>query len=178
MKIFGIGLSRTGSLSLCHYMKESGYNSVHYFVKETLQEIIEFCKPYDFINDAPVSIYFEELSQAFPGSKFINTTRNLNSWLKSCSCHFTRGPKQGRPRKLQAALKYRKRLYGCERYDKTKFIKAFYRHKRKVSKFSKNNNVLTLPLELTAQRKIDLLKAFLGNDNLSSSYPHVSWVSK
>ena len=79
MKIFGIGLSRTGSLSLQHYMKESGYNSVHYFAKEALQEIIEFCRPYDFINDAPVSIYFEELSQAFPGSKFINTARNLNS---------------------------------------------------------------------------------------------------
>jgi len=168
MKIFGIGLSRTGSLSLQHYMSESGYNSVHYFVKETLQEIIEFCKPYDFINDAPVSIYFEELSQAFPGSKFINTTRNLNSWLKSCACHFAHDQHN------QAALKYRGLLYGCKKYNKANFTAAFYRHKRKVSKFSKNNNVLTLPLELTAQRKIYLLKAFLGNYNLPSSYPHIS----
>ena len=172
MKIFGIGLSRTGSLSLQHYMKESGYNSVHYFAKETLQETIEFCRPYDFINDAPVSIYFEELSQAFPGSKFINTTRNLNLWLKSCARHFAHDPHN------RAVLKYRGLLYGCKKYNKANFTAAFYRHKRKVSEFSKNNDVLTLPLELTAQRKIDLLKAFLGNDDLSSSYPHVSWVSK
>lgn len=176
VKIFGIGLSRTGSLSLQHYMSTSGYNSAHYVVrphwKGLPQEIIKFCEGYDFINDAPVSIYFEELSQAFPGSKFINTTRKLDSWLKSCSYHFTNNPRRRRLRR--AALKYRELLYGCDGYNKTKFIKAFYQHKQKVSEFSKNNNVLTLRLELEDRRKVGLLKAFLGDDNLSPHYPHVN----
>jgi len=176
VKVFGIGLSRTGSLSLQHYMSESGYNSVHYVVGPCWQgvpkEIIGFCERYDFVNDAPVSIYFEELSQAFPDSKFINTTRNLGSWLKSCSHHFANDPRQRRLRR--AALKYRELLYGCDGYNKFKFIKAFRRHKQKVSEFSKNKNVLTLRLELEDQRKIGLLKTFLGDDALSSRYPHVN----
>jgi hypothetical protein len=176
VKIFGIGLSRTGSLSLRDYMSASGYSSVHYVIKPHWlglpQEIVRFCEGHDFINDAPVSIYFEELSQAFPGSKFINTTRNLGSWLKSCSQHFVRNLKQRKP--CRAALKYRELLYGCDGYNKTKFTKAFHRHKQKVSKFSKNNNVLTLRLELEDQRKIGLLKTFLGDDDLSPRYPHVN----
>jgi len=176
VKVFGIGLSRTGSLSLQHYMSGSGYSSVHYVVKPHWlglpQEIVRFCEGHDFINDAPVSIYFEELSQAFPGSKFINTTRNLGSWLKSCSQHFVRNLKQRKP--CRAARKYRELLYGCDGYNKTKFTKAFHRHKQKVSKFSKNNNVLTLRLELEDQRKIGLLKTFLGDDDLSPRYPHVN----
>ena len=154
----------------------SGYSSIHYVAKPHWlglpQEIVKFCEEHDFVNDAPVSIYFEELSQAFPGSKFINTTRDLDSWLKSCSQHFVRNLKEGKL--YRATLKYRELLYGCSEYNKTKFIKAFYRHKQKVSEFSKNNNVLTLPLELEDQRKIGLLKDFLGNHDLSPYYPHVN----
>jgi hypothetical protein len=65
-------------------------------------------------------------------------------------------------------------LYGCNEYNKTKFINAFYQHEQKVSEFSKNNNVLTLRLELEDRRKIGLLKDFLGDDDLSPHYPHVN----
>jgi hypothetical protein len=155
-------------------MNASGYSSVHYVAKPHWlgipQEIVKFCEGHDFVNDAPVSIYFEELSQAFPGSKFINTTRDLGSWLKSCSQHFVRNLKEGKP--YRATLKYRELLYGCNEYNRTKFTKAFHQHKQKVSEFSKKNNVLTLRLE--DRGKVGLLKDFLDDDDLSPDYPHVN----
>lgn len=83
-KIFGIGLSRTGTNSLCYVMKGLGFKAKHFPIN--MQQI----KNNDFINDVPVSGRFEELDKNFPNSKFIMTQRDIDDWAISCFNFFRR----------------------------------------------------------------------------------------
>ncbi|WP_375511670.1 sulfotransferase [uncultured Nostoc sp.] len=76
-KIFGIGLSRTGTSSCCLAMKNLGIKSIH--LPYSWQEIDKHV----FSTDTPVSARFEELDKRYPNSKFIYTTRNLDDWVES-----------------------------------------------------------------------------------------------
>ncbi len=77
-KIFGIGLSRTGTTSWYELMKSLGFKSIH--LPFSMKDIDE----HTFANDTSVSARFEELDKRYPNSKFIYTTRNLNQWVASC----------------------------------------------------------------------------------------------
>ena len=77
-KIFGIGLSRTGTTSCCELMKTLGYKSIH--LPLNMQQINE----HEFCNDASVAARFEQLDKDYPGSKFIYTTRDRTAWVASC----------------------------------------------------------------------------------------------
>lgn len=77
-KIFGIGLSRTGTTSCFELVKQLGIKSIH--LPLSMKDIVE----HDFANDTSVSARFEELDQRYPNSKFIYTIRNLNQWVASC----------------------------------------------------------------------------------------------
>ena len=83
-KIFGIGLSKTGTTSLHVALEILGYSSVHYPV--TWEEFDR----YDAAHDITVASRFEELDKLYPGSRFILTLRDLNQWLRSCENHFDR----------------------------------------------------------------------------------------
>jgi len=82
MKIFGIGLSRTGTSSLASAMKVLGFSSTHFPRSYSEIEKHEFC------NDTSVACCFEFLDKTFPNSKFIYTVRDLNSWIESCKYFF------------------------------------------------------------------------------------------
>jgi hypothetical protein len=78
MKIFGIGLERTGTTSLAAAMRVLGFTTRHF--PRSTNEIDEA----DFSNDITVSCRFRELDAAYPGSKFILTVREIEAWLDSC----------------------------------------------------------------------------------------------
>ncbi|MBC6421767.1 MAG: hypothetical protein GDA43_03165 [Hormoscilla sp. SP5CHS1] len=82
MKVFGIGLSRTGTKSLTEALNMLGINVVHYPNDETtLQELIagnyEFSllNSWDGITDITVAPYYAQLDKIYPDSKFILTVR-------------------------------------------------------------------------------------------------------
>ena len=78
-KIFGIGLSRTGTTSLTEALKILGYTAKHY------PEPTDF-DLYDALTDIPVAAAFEELDQKYSNSKFILTIRDdLKSWGESAN---------------------------------------------------------------------------------------------
>ena len=69
-KVFGIGLSRTGTKSLAAALNLLGIRT-RYAITET--SAVPFCP------------HFDEL---YPGSKFILTIRDKQSWLNSCGEHW------------------------------------------------------------------------------------------
>ena len=77
-KIFGIGLSRTGTNSLCGMMKTLGFDAIHLPLSQ--QQI----HAHEFANDTSVAARFEALDLQYPGSKFIYTTRDSAAWAASC----------------------------------------------------------------------------------------------
>lgn len=89
-KVFGIGLSHTATTSLNAALNILGVKSIHWPVdKTTYQELscghydLTILKEYQAVTDITVSPFYQALDRNYPGSKFILTTRNKESWIKS-----------------------------------------------------------------------------------------------
>ncbi|MDQ3380876.1 MAG: hypothetical protein M3546_11265 [Actinomycetota bacterium] len=94
-KIFGIGLSRTGTLSLTNALATLGIEAKHYPNDAKTQEelkrghyTLSLLQTVQALTDIPVSPFYPQLDSAFPESKFILTTRSTDSWLVSVENHF------------------------------------------------------------------------------------------
>ncbi len=87
-KVFGIGLSKSGTTSLAHALGQLGYLTAHYqndFTFELLTTEDAFL--FDALTDTTVCPDFESLFHMFPNSKFVYTTRPMDSWLASYERH-------------------------------------------------------------------------------------------
>ncbi len=125
-KVFGIGLSRTGTTSLSEALGILGFSAVHY--PTNMRDI----ETHDAAADLPVADTFEMLDTTFPGSKFIYTIRERTRWLESCRRHWTR--KQGQ--KLDALHReFRERVYGTIDFSPALFAHAYDRHERRVMRY-------------------------------------------
>ena len=84
-KVFGIGLSRTGTRSLAEAFQLLGYNFLHNPHRSTLLR-----GQHDGASDIAIFIHFKIIDKKFPGSKFILTVREKESWLGSIKAHYDR----------------------------------------------------------------------------------------
>jgi hypothetical protein len=108
MKIFCIGLNKTGTRSLSDALEILGYRSLHWggseqavalrrgpeirlAVERALEEgrpLLEDIDDVDAYSDILVlSTNFDVLDRQYPGSKFILTVRDLDEWLDSRRRH-------------------------------------------------------------------------------------------
>ena len=86
-KVFGIGLSKTGTTSLARALEYLGYKSVSWKRKE---RVIGWPELYhaDAVTDTVCSAQFESLYYTFEKSKFIYTVREIDSWEESIRSYF------------------------------------------------------------------------------------------
>ncbi len=90
-RIFGIGLSKTGTTSLHHALMQLGYRSAHYLHPITFQVLCEKDNLlFDAHSDITCSQYFESLYHTFPNAKFVYTTRPAADWVDSMKRHYHR----------------------------------------------------------------------------------------
>jgi hypothetical protein len=89
-KVFGIGLSRTATRSLNRALEALGYRSVHLpRDRKTYEELssgiytLSILARYDGITDITAAPFYARFDEAYPGSKFILTTREKSSWMES-----------------------------------------------------------------------------------------------
>jgi hypothetical protein len=83
-KIFALGLSKTGTSSLHEAFKQLGFESKHYpRYPELFAGKFDWLDKYDAVSDIPIAPFYPQLDEAYPGSKFILTVRNVDDWLKS-----------------------------------------------------------------------------------------------
>jgi hypothetical protein len=108
MKIFCIGLSKTGTRSLHDALELLGYRSMHWGgpdlatavlrgpqIRAAVERAVQEGRPLlDDIDDADaysdilaLSENFDLLDQQYPGSKFILTVRDMEEWLDSRRRH-------------------------------------------------------------------------------------------
>jgi O-antigen biosynthesis protein len=101
MKIFCIGLNKTGTSSLHQALQTLGFRSLHLGgpevpvgIKRATDEgrgLVEYLGDYDAFSDIwRLSERFELLDRQYPGSKFILTIRDLDGWLESRRQHVQR----------------------------------------------------------------------------------------
>jgi len=97
VKIFGIGLPRTGTTSLHNALKSLGIKSKHFPFKLYTSFDDKLLGDYDLFVDSPIQLIYKLLDDKFPESKFILTTRSLDSWLESMEWLFEHGFAMWRP---------------------------------------------------------------------------------
>ena len=164
-KVFGIGLSRTGTTSLHEALSILGYRSIHYPPTPELYSLLDY---YDAASDTPVAANFIDLDRRFPGSKFILTVRDRDLWLRSTKRLF------GGPVPVEEwRREERRQLYGVLRWDQRHFAAAYDLHVARVrAHFVERRDDL---LEFNVARGWRPLCQFLGKTVPEVAFPHVSF---
>ncbi len=165
-KIFGIGLSKTGTTSLIEALQMLGYDAIH---AERAYHIDMF----QASADTPVAARYRQLDQLYPNSRFILTVRDMDSWLESCRKHFTDYHLDELP-DAKTAIEFafcRGVLYGIDHFDPDVFRLAYQRHVTEVREYFYHRPDDLLELNITAGEGFDKLCPFLGQPILDAPFP-------
>tara|TARA_R110002020_G_scaffold19117_3_gene66472 strand:+ start:1556 stop:2092 length:537 start_codon:yes stop_codon:yes gene_type:complete len=148
-KVWGIGLGRTGTKSLCAALKDLGYNVAH--CPATLKEIS--APGLDGAAEGTVAFHFQYLDVRFPDSKFIATTRELRPWLQSCKRAIEElYPLERLPEENEFydyMIRNRVNRYGCLNYNKEALMEKYYSHHYNILKYFKGRGDKMLFLDIT-----------------------------
>jgi tetratricopeptide (TPR) repeat protein len=90
-KVFGIGLSRTGTTSLASALSIIGIDAAHWtnpLTHQLLSDVDYFM--FGAATDCCVSAEMEKLYYQYPNARFVLTTRPLEPWLRSFRDHHER----------------------------------------------------------------------------------------
>lgn len=162
-KIFGIGLSKTGTHTLNQCLELLGFRSVHYPSPMLMNagRYEEALADYDAATDISVSAYFRELDLAYPGSKFILTLRDIEHWLKSIEDHMSRREHElGNPNCPKAVL--REIIYGARAFDRPTYANAYWTHVESVRAYFADRAGDLLEFDVCGGEGWERLCPFLG----------------
>ena len=186
-KIFGIGLSKTGTSSLHEALTRLGINSIHYPNDEiTYRELksgnfnLSILKKYKAVADTPVVPYYPQLDKLFPGSKFILTVREMESWLVSVEKHWATAPAfEDQPLKREFQEFIRRAVYGTIEFNKERFQYVYELHHKNVLDYFKNRPGDLLVMDICKGDGYEKLCPFLGLPVLNEPFPHANeWMHK
>ena len=173
-KVFGIGLSKTGTTSLARALEMLGYRTRDYLgVSEyragdlsciDLGEIDEN----DAFTDTPIPSFYRELDERYQNSKFILTTRDMDAWLKSCKKQFT---ERITARQNEATALLHTDLYGCFAFDAEKYASGYTRHTEGVLDYFRDRPQDLLVIDICGGDNWERLCAFLGKPVPNMPFP-------
>ncbi len=164
MKIFGLGLSKTGTTSLAKALELLGFRVDHrgrVFVDRPPEQLLDL----DGATDELATCY-ALLDQRYPGAKFILTVRELDGWLKSCSHHFRQPLEPGTWGTEQI-----ERLYGTTVFDPQKFAEGYGRHQQAVLDYFRDRPADLLVIDISAGEGWERLCPFLGRPIPKQPFP-------
>ncbi len=148
-KIFGLGLSRTGTSSLTLALERLGYRIMHFPDDlSTVRELsrgdskLSILRKYDGITDITTIPFYKQLDAQYPGSKFILTVRELGPWLDSIEKLLSREPPgneyeryKKRPELVAFKQMLREKVYGSNEFDRDVMKQTYHAHRADVGKY-------------------------------------------
>jgi len=174
-KVFGIGISRTGTTSLSKALRRLGYDTIHAplsIIKRMDGRIVlneEAVRRYEALTDSTVAFMYKELDAAFPGAQFVLTVRDVEKWLISM-----RRVRKVRPiiRLIPKTHQLFSEAFG-EHYlnDEEAMRAAFLRHTDEVRAHFKGRDNL-LVMDFAAGDGWGKLCRFLGRPLPDAPFPH------
>lgn len=165
MKIFGIGLSRTGTTSLTQALTVLGLRARHYFFD------LDAIEQLDAATDTPIARAYKQLDRAYPGSRFVLTVRDMDDWIASCRNFFDSPPEPGSDEE-QLALD----IYGCIGFDEQKFRARYVAHLEGVQEYFANRPSDLLIMNICNGDGYELLCPFIGRPIPSEPFPHYNSI--
>ncbi len=90
-KVFGIGLSKTGTSSLSKALTLLDFSTAHWTNPYSHDLLMKEDIPlFDSLTDITVSYQYREIYEEYPDAKFVLSTRSIEDWEKSFLNHYTR----------------------------------------------------------------------------------------
>ncbi len=135
MKVFGIGMNKTGTKTLNACFKAFGLTTWSYdlqllkaYAEGRLEEIFAVSDRYDSAEDWPWPLLYKEFDRRYPDAKFILTTRkDPDTWFASLCHHADRtGPTEARQIVYKHEMPH---LFKAEHIDR------YITHNREVVKY-------------------------------------------
>ena len=168
IKVFGIGLSRTGTTSLHTAFTMLGYKSKHY--PTSLSDFDTF----DAATDATVALRYKYLDKCY-NAKFILTVRDVNDWVKSIEWLFTDCANLEKMENDYRELvsKTRKQLYGTDQFDPDMLKIAYNKHVREVIDYFKGKKNLLI-MNICGGDGWEKLCPFVGKDIPTAKFPKLN----
>ncbi|MFC1649231.1 sulfotransferase [Patescibacteria group bacterium] len=173
-RIFNIGFGKSGSSSLDVAMRILGYKCAHWKHKDerlldiitrnqqNSKDLLAGLEEYDYLADFDGHKYYKLIDKTYPGSKYILTLRNLDTWLVSMEKHVLRN--QNNP-----DYKYDFLIIQKEKW--AKFWKSYQRELVEYFK-ARPNDFLTM--NIVAGDGWDKLCAFLDVQIPNKPFPHTN----
>lgn len=185
MKLFGIGLSKTGTTSLAHALEILGYRTrdypglEHYSAGDLTSIDAGMLEAHDALTDTPIPSFYRELDARYPGAKFILTVRDAEGWLKSCKKQFT---EKLAAKQNEAHNQLFMELYGCTVFDEQKFLAGYERFVSSVLEYFKNRPQDLLVINVVAGEGWEKLCPFLGKPVPEIPFPkanvtQITWMN-
>lgn len=174
MKVFGIGLNKTGTTTLGVCLTHLGFRHATFNLEMTrsvargdLEPVFDFVNQYDSFEDWPWPLIYRELDVRFPGSKFVLTTRlDAATWLRSLKKHAL----------LTGPTEFREVAYGfADPYGHdAEHVDQYERHIREVTEYfaDRPRDLLQVCWETGSGWKE--LCDFLGRDIPDVPFPHAN----
>ena len=205
--VFCLGLSRTGTTSLCHALQALGLRTIHYPIhlftqqealgRAPFQPMLRLgpystwrrskeikaleCRDactilggFDAFGDLPIPLFYRDLDKCFPGSRFIHTTRDRESWIKSMKWLFEDGKIIWKRGRIGDELTHA--VYGTTQFDREALIAAFDAHEADVRDYfaDRPDDLLSLRVD-RGELTFDALKSFLEIESeLSGACPKIN----
>jgi hypothetical protein len=95
-KIFGVGLSHTGTRSLNEALEMLGIPSVHWPIDRTTHNELyngiyrlSILEKYQALTDITAAAFFAQFDSCYPNSKFILTLRDKDAWMNKMKKRFS-----------------------------------------------------------------------------------------
>ena len=184
-KIFGIGLSKTGTTSLANALEILGYKTKDYlgitrYSRGDLSSVdLDAISANDAFTDTPIPSFYRELDKKYPGSKFILTVREMDGWLKSCKKQFTRKLAE---KQNDASINLFMDIYDCFVFDEAKFIAGYEHFTSGVLNYFRDRPDDLLILDVTGGEGWDRLCPFLKTTAPDVPFPRanvtrIRWIN-
>jgi hypothetical protein len=180
-KVFGVGLNKTGTTSLEAALNLLGIRTVHYpFKRATYDELtsgsyrLSIMETFQAAVDTSVAPFYPQLDREYPGSRFILTQRDPESWLRSIECHWPvmrewceREPQFGRFTDFISAV-----VYGSIGFHRDRFLYAYKTHERNVREYFRDRPEDLLVIDICNGHGWEKLCPFLGLEIPAFPFPH------
>lgn len=171
-RVFGIGLNKTGTISLHQALTRLGYRSLHWGgpeVRRVVERALAEGRP--LVDDLPdhdafsdiwcLSENFALLDRQYPGSRFVLTTRPIDAWVASRVQHVERN------RVRRAEGTYAGTFLDI---DPDVWRAEFRAHHERVARYFSGRSDL-LVMDITRGDGYEVLCPFLGLPELDEPFP-------
>lgn len=180
-KVFGVGLNKTGTTSLEAALNLLGIKTIHYPFKQAIYDELtggnyrlSIMETYQAAVDTSVAPFYPQLDREYPGSKFILTRRDPESWLRSIEAHWPvmrqwcrREPQFGRFTDFISAV-----VYGSIEFHRDRFLYAYQTHERNVLEYFRDRPDDLAILDVCSGDGWEPLCGFLGVEIPEVPFPH------